>query len=272
MIGRTIKLFISLIYYACQMVKTKMGSVLGKQRLGGSVVLEYHSVKANQINKFASQMDELERIGIAVSADLGSTFGDNKHRVAVTFDDGFKSVVDHALPIMAERRIPATIFVTTGYLGKRPEWITNPRHSNFDEVIVSKEEIEKLRFDLVRIGSHCVNHRNLSNSNCDEAVVELLQSKRALECIIGKPVYLLSFPYGGYNDQILGLAKKLGYKQVFMNVPVSKKLAQDGYVTGRINVTLDDWLLEFRLKALGAYQWLVFGMKAKQRLMGLFGS
>jgi len=53
---------------------------------------------------------------------------------------------------------------------------------------------------------------------------------------------------------------------------VSKKLAQDGYVTGRINVTLDDWRLEFRLKALGAYQWLVFGMKAKQRLMGLFGS
>lgn len=236
------------------------------------MVLTYHSVKANQIDRFVSQMEELRKLGIVVPADFNSTLSDDKHRIAVTFDDGFKSVVDSALPIMAEKRIPATIFVTTGCLGRRPNWITDPKHPNFSEVVLSKQEIGKLPFDLICIGSHCVNHRNLSQLDCGEAMVELQQSKRALECILEKPVYLLSLPYGGCSDEVLGLARRAGYERIFLNVPVFNTLGRTGYVTGRVYVSPEDRHLEFKLKALGAYQWLAFAIKVKRSLMRLYGT
>ena len=38
---------------------------------------------------------------------------------AVTFDDGYENVYRNAFPILCEYRIPATIFLSTGYLDSR---------------------------------------------------------------------------------------------------------------------------------------------------------
>ena len=46
--------------------------------------------------------------------------------VALTFDDGFASVVDHALPLLLERGFPATVFCVAGYLGGLNDWPTEP--------------------------------------------------------------------------------------------------------------------------------------------------
>ena len=37
------------------------------------------------------------------------------HCVAITFDDGHGSVLEHALPVLEEHGIPATLFINTGY-------------------------------------------------------------------------------------------------------------------------------------------------------------
>jgi peptidoglycan/xylan/chitin deacetylase (PgdA/CDA1 family) len=36
--------------------------------------------------------------------------------VAITFDDGYRSIHELALPILRERRLPATVFVTSGHM------------------------------------------------------------------------------------------------------------------------------------------------------------
>src|ERR1041384_5805929 len=36
--------------------------------------------------------------------------------IAFTFDDGFRGVFDHAFPVLAERGIPASVFVVTSRL------------------------------------------------------------------------------------------------------------------------------------------------------------
>jgi peptidoglycan/xylan/chitin deacetylase (PgdA/CDA1 family) len=42
--------------------------------------------------------------------------------VCITFDDGYRSVHDLALPVLKEFSLPATIFVTSGYLGGQRMW------------------------------------------------------------------------------------------------------------------------------------------------------
>jgi peptidoglycan/xylan/chitin deacetylase (PgdA/CDA1 family) len=43
--------------------------------------------------------------------------------VAVTFDDGFSDTYSHAFPVLVRHRIPATVFVTTGYIDSgEPFW------------------------------------------------------------------------------------------------------------------------------------------------------
>jgi peptidoglycan/xylan/chitin deacetylase (PgdA/CDA1 family) len=42
--------------------------------------------------------------------------------VCITFDDGYRSTHDLALPILKELSLPATVFITTGYVGEGNMW------------------------------------------------------------------------------------------------------------------------------------------------------
>jgi peptidoglycan/xylan/chitin deacetylase (PgdA/CDA1 family) len=265
-LDRVVKLLISLVYHACRTVCATAGALAGKERSGRFVVLTYHAVKAGQRDRFASQMNALKKYGTAVSAEAASP-PDGKDRIAITFDDGFTSVIENALPVMAARGVPATIFVTTGYLGARAGWIAKHEHVNYHEVVLSARQLQELPSNLVCIGSHAVQHRDLSRLTPDEATAELRQSKETLEAILKRPVRLFSLPFGGCSPAVLDLARKAGYQRIFLNVPVYAAAAGEDVVVGRTNTTPDDWDLEFMLKASGAYQWLPRAIEAKRRLL-----
>ncbi|MGJ7915217.1 polysaccharide deacetylase family protein [Massilia sp. LXY-6] len=64
--------------------------------------------------------------------------------VCITFDDGYRSVHDLALPVLREFRLPATVFVTTGYIGSGTMW--NER------IIDSVRRLPNGPLDLGRLG------------------------------------------------------------------------------------------------------------------------
>ncbi len=53
---------------------------------------------------------------------------------AVTFDDGYAEVVEHALPVLAELRVPATMFVPTGYVGTERRLPHDRLHASLSEL------------------------------------------------------------------------------------------------------------------------------------------
>jgi peptidoglycan/xylan/chitin deacetylase (PgdA/CDA1 family) len=97
--------------------------------------------------------------------------------------------------------------------------------------------------------------------------MEIHQSKTCLESILGQEITLISFPHGSYNQQHVTMAREAGYERVFSILPSLAFSRSDEYVTGRVRVDPDDWMLEFRLKICGAYRWLPLAFAAKKALL-----
>jgi peptidoglycan/xylan/chitin deacetylase (PgdA/CDA1 family) len=64
--------------------------------------------------------------------------------VCITFDDGYRSVHDLALPVLREFGLPATVFVTTGHLGESNMWN--------DRIIEAVQTVPGRQLDLSQFG------------------------------------------------------------------------------------------------------------------------
>jgi peptidoglycan/xylan/chitin deacetylase (PgdA/CDA1 family) len=258
---------ISLLFFIGHRIIEYGFYMLGKTLPPPFVVLMYHSVRDQQRGNFEKQMNEIISMGKAVTAYHDDIDLKDKYCIAVTFDDGFQNILRNALPVMLERNISPTIFVTTGYLGQRPGWIRDKNHPNYNEILLSKEQLTLLRHSNIIIGSHTTSHPNLAKTNRDVLIKELTESRSYLEGLLCRDIDLCSLPYGEVDMKKSDELKKAGYKRVFLNVPTYPASDTKKYFMGRISVSPDDWMLEYRLKLRGAYQWMPFTNRIKKKVL-----
>lgn len=90
-------------------------------------VLAYHGV--SNPRSFQRQLDEvLPKYSVIAGTDVVSAARGEAELPSdalwITFDDGLLSVTEHALPLLIERSIPATLFVSPGFVdgGQLPWW------------------------------------------------------------------------------------------------------------------------------------------------------
>ncbi len=76
----------------------------------------------------------------------------------------------------------------------------------------NKDLIRLLKQDFT-IGSHTLTHPILRNISYEQAKHEIYGSKRILEKVINKKIKSFCYPKGKYNDSVLRLVKKAGYKE-----------------------------------------------------------
>lgn len=266
---RAIKLLISLSVAAADWVAAQMRELLGRRPAPRCVVLYYHGVRRHGRARFAAQMDDLTRLSVPVAIAATDSRPEGRRYSAVTFDDGLMSVVENALPELLARRIPCEIFVPTGSIGRHPSWIA-PEHHDASEVVASAAVLRSLaRVPLVRIGSHSVSHADFRSLDDAAATDELMRSKTMLEDVTGREVTTFSFPHGAYTPRSLDLARQCGYARVFTIEPVQLKNVHKAFAIGRVRVEPHDWPIEFRLKVLGAYRWMVRASRLKRDLLGI---
>jgi peptidoglycan/xylan/chitin deacetylase (PgdA/CDA1 family) len=188
-----------------------------------------------------------------------------KRYVVVTFDDAFESVVHNAVPELVSRGIPATIFVVTDSLGKLPTW-GEYGHSPAEEKLMTVEQLLSLPSDLITFGSHTRTHPILTRLSEQQARREIVESRAALEELLGKKITTLSFPHGVFDETVLRLCQDAGYERVFTILPTLGLRQSNEYATGRVWAEPDDWSLEFRLKVVGAYRWLPTAFALKRAM------
>jgi peptidoglycan/xylan/chitin deacetylase (PgdA/CDA1 family) len=248
------KLFISFMVGAGD---AGMRLLRGPRMPGSCVTINYHSISTENRVRFGHQLDLLLRLTQPIPAARQRPLEKGARCVAITVDDLFCSFIENGLPELLARKIPVTVFVPTGYLGRKSAWEDYGGENRVGEEVASADELKRISaFDTVDFGSHCVTHPDLARLSEGEARRELRDSKDALEKIVGRKVGALSFPYGSHSVRDLKLAGEAGYQFCFDSTPQSAFHALRGGLTGRVSVQPTDSDLEFKLKVLGAYRWV----------------
>lgn len=116
-----------------------------------------------------------------------------KGLVSVTFDDGWANQYDNALPLLKKNGVPGTFYLISSYLNASP--------------YMTVAQAKQVQAAGNEIGSHTVNHPNLTTLSGSELTAQLADSKAALEANFG-PVYDLAYPYGAFNGTVQTEAAK----------------------------------------------------------------
>jgi peptidoglycan/xylan/chitin deacetylase (PgdA/CDA1 family) len=254
---RILKLAISLGLYVWDRLSDFGRRLVGATPPARCVVLYYHAIQPSERARFAAQMDRVVRGSTPLRGEFTGPLQHGGRYAVVTFDDGFVSVNENALPEMESRGIPATLFVPTGCFGRPPSWVKDPAAPASRERVMTREELlEVSRRPLVTIGSHSITHPRFDRLPSQDALREFVESRSVLGDVCQREITLFSFPHGAHNAQTLGQAREAGYQRVFTVRPTLAFRTPSEAVTGRVLVDPSDWDLEFHLKLHGAYRWM----------------
>ncbi|MFB9311836.1 polysaccharide deacetylase family protein [Nocardioides plantarum] len=134
--------------------------------------------------------------------------------VALTFDDGYASVVETAWPLLQDRGWTATLFVVTDSLDRELRFAWDD-HAADDPAgrlrLSSADELAKAAADGLDLGSHTCTHPLLTQLDQDALERELVSSRHVLGDLLGRQVSSIAYPAGAWDRRVRAAAGRAGY-------------------------------------------------------------
>jgi hypothetical protein len=182
-------------------------------RLKGSFLraLYFHGVRPHEAGNFAELLERLGRDADFVSTEtclamLNGTKPIQGRFFHLSFDDGHRSLFEHAVPVLKRLNIPAVFFVCTS-------WV------RADSKFLTWEDLGKLRSDGFEIGSHTRTHANLTEvALAGKLEEEIAGSKGEIERRLRAACPYFAWPFGrkrDINKIALEAVVKAGYQACF---------------------------------------------------------
>lgn len=172
--------------------------------------------------------------------------------VVVTFDDGYRDNLVHAVPVLRAHRIPATIFVTASFCEQSRR---HPRyHPDAGRLHLDWAELRALaREPLIAVGSHTLTHPNLSSLSPERAREEIATSRERIASALGRPVDHFCYPSGDFGDREVALVRAAGYRAAVGVAPGANRSGTSPFALRRTEVTDRDESVDLDAKLTGAY-------------------
>jgi peptidoglycan/xylan/chitin deacetylase (PgdA/CDA1 family) len=154
---------------------------------------------------------------------------------ALTFDDGFTGVLEHALPEVQRHGLPITVFLVAQTLtdeGLDPWWVRTPPSWSLTTLTV--DEVLHLRDLGVDLQSHSWAHQDLPELDEDACEQDLRRSREFLEDLLQESVPYLAYPRGLHDEGVRRAARRAGYSHAFA-LPEGPESVDD-YAVPRVGI------------------------------------
>jgi len=232
----------------------------------------FHDILPEAIANFKANIHFLKRSINVISLEdfFSGNLSSKKINVVITFDDGYKSWVTHALPVLKELSLPAIFFVTSGFVSLSIEDEVEFMRSKFFIAPSPKKIMRGLNFEDLRrifrngfsIGGHTLNHCNLGKLG-DVAQIrhEIVEDKMRLEKVLGRKIEYFSYPFGAhYNPKLnlIEILKESGYKGAVTTVSGFNSVRSNSYLLHREITPVSMPGRVFRARVYGNYDAVSF--------------
>ena len=205
------------MYCERQWLATTSNGRSARARSAGRILC-YHSIgqSVSGVNdvrpeQFRRQIDLASRSGFrfVAAAQIAQTGGSPKD-LAITFDDGWASVLSEAAPILREYGIPWLLFVVTNWSDHKTDWAK--------EFILPWHDIERLMAQGAQIGSHSLTHPDFGAISRAQMIDELSGSREVIRQRLGFAPTTFAIPYGqstNWPAAACEIAREAGYETVY---------------------------------------------------------
>ncbi|MFO1313547.1 MAG: polysaccharide deacetylase family protein [Burkholderiales bacterium] len=238
--------------------------------------ITFHDTPPEALPVFAANLEFLKHHTNVVSFDdfMAGRLSDSLLNIVLTFDDGYRSWVTGALPILNRLKLPATFFICSGFVGiDRPaqlEFMRQRLHlSPTSSELVSgltPVDIRRLADAGFTIGGHSVSHAKLPALTSEEHVMrEIAEDRMRLQSMAGCSIDYFAYPFGACLHPHIDLARfvrEAGYRAAVTTSSGANTATTDRFLLHRelALAEMPQWV--FRARATGNYD-------AVQRLKAL---
>ncbi|MEI6559830.1 MAG: glycosyltransferase [Rhodospirillaceae bacterium] len=211
----------------------------------------YHHLFDDERWVFGHHLEAMRNYGEFISLDDAVSLIEHDtpldgRYLCLSFDDGFRNCVTNALPMLAERSIPAAFFVVSGLVPEVAGEITEAQRRFFGP---KRKPIPFMTWDDCRtllaagmtIGSHSASHRPFISLGDDEAYEELRRSKAGIEAALGIRCDHFCCPWGKPDRDFKTArepanAKALGYRSLLTTKYGSMRPGDSPYAIRRVGI------------------------------------
>ncbi len=203
-----------------KLIKTLYRTGLYKLYAGKGVrFVTFHKIRSKK--RFEAVIALLQKHFTIISYEefCKGTYNSKKISLVLTFDDGYKSWMSNAVPVLLEKKIPAVFFINSGVLGEIDS-IRGNVHVKFDDPL-DKKDIEFLGNHFT-IGGHTVRHIHMMKESLSVVKAEVETDKETLERITGKKMRIFAIPFGSckhFSKKTLEIIRQAGYTHAASIVP-----------------------------------------------------
>lgn len=271
------------------------------------IILCYHSVDDSGSlvsvtpGDFARQMAHLAQRGFTAvaleraMAESASGGGRASKLVALTFDDGYRSLLGVVRDVLRRHGFGATVYLPTNYVGAKADWPRRDFASLFEESgsverqrcalaarmpaygamrddalahtvagmqritqldILSWDEVRQLAAEGIRFGSHAITHPFLTSLDKAEVEAQVRNSRQQIAQATGTEVESFCYPYGDYDATTRTCVKDAGYRYAVTVWPGISDLSRDDPLAlPRVSIDARCRLEKFAAYLTPIYRW-----------------
>ena len=132
-----------------------------------------------------------------------------RRSVLLTFDDGYRSFLQYALPVLKELGFTATLFIYTDYVGAGGNAFTWADLKKLQQEGFDVQAHSKSHGDMLRGGGEPAGEYEKRLEN------ELAQPRALFQKNLGFAPEFLAYPYGRQDDAVVRRTKDRGYAAAF---------------------------------------------------------